>query len=183
VLSSSDLTAVAIVPPEEVWSPLQIIRRKYDRQLARWMPHIPVLHPFCLQDELPDCIVKLRQLCTPLYPFALRLRTFQPFVDSAGTWGIALEAEPQKWLTELHAALRPGFPPTSVAFSPRLCVGQMESHEAAIRIAGELQQRWRPITFLLHCISLMSRSEDKPFAVVARIPLGEGDKTGLASSE
>ena len=31
-------SAVVIIPPEEIWEPIQKIRRLYDRQGHRWMP-------------------------------------------------------------------------------------------------------------------------------------------------
>ena len=39
-------TAVVIIPPEDVWDPIQKIREKYDRQFRRWMPHITLIYPF-----------------------------------------------------------------------------------------------------------------------------------------
>jgi hypothetical protein len=36
-------SAVVIIPPEELWIPIQKIRKKYDRQINRWMPHITLL--------------------------------------------------------------------------------------------------------------------------------------------
>ena len=39
-------TAVVIIPPREIWGGIQDIRRKFDRHINRWMPHITLLYPF-----------------------------------------------------------------------------------------------------------------------------------------
>jgi hypothetical protein len=40
-------TVIAVVPPEQVWGPIQDIRRRHDRQhIRRWMPHVNLLYPF-----------------------------------------------------------------------------------------------------------------------------------------
>lgn len=39
-------TAVVIIPPENIWGSIQKIRKKYDRYIDRWMPHITMLYPF-----------------------------------------------------------------------------------------------------------------------------------------
>ena len=33
-------SAVVLIPPREVWAPIQAIRREHDRHLRRWMPHV-----------------------------------------------------------------------------------------------------------------------------------------------
>jgi hypothetical protein len=38
--SKSHLTAIAVIPPEEVWGPIQAIREAHDRQVWRWPSHI-----------------------------------------------------------------------------------------------------------------------------------------------
>ena len=43
-------TAVVLIPPEEVWEPIQALRRAHDRNFDRWMPHITLLYPFAERD-------------------------------------------------------------------------------------------------------------------------------------
>ena len=39
-------SAIVLIPPQEVWEPIQAIRRVHDRQVRRWMPHVTLLYPF-----------------------------------------------------------------------------------------------------------------------------------------
>jgi hypothetical protein len=47
-----DHDLLVIIPPEAVWEPIQAIRRRHDRKLRRWMPHITLLYPFRPRSEL-----------------------------------------------------------------------------------------------------------------------------------
>jgi hypothetical protein len=39
-------TAVVLIPPQELWEPIQAIRRVHDLHVERWMPHVTLLFPF-----------------------------------------------------------------------------------------------------------------------------------------
>ncbi|MGA1195514.1 MAG: 2'-5' RNA ligase family protein, partial [Candidatus Latescibacterota bacterium] len=39
-------SAVVLSPPQSEWDQIQAIRKKYDRNVRRWMPHITLLYPF-----------------------------------------------------------------------------------------------------------------------------------------
>jgi hypothetical protein len=39
-------SALCIIPPEDLWEPIQHIRRERDKAFPRWMPHINLLYPF-----------------------------------------------------------------------------------------------------------------------------------------
>jgi poly(A) polymerase len=40
-------TAIVVIPPEDVWPPIQAIRTEHDAKVRRWMPHITLVYP-CL---------------------------------------------------------------------------------------------------------------------------------------
>jgi hypothetical protein len=39
-------TAAFIIPPEDVWGPIQPIRQKHDSKVGRWMPHVTLIYSF-----------------------------------------------------------------------------------------------------------------------------------------
>ena len=38
-------TALVVIPPAEVWLPIQALRAKYDAKVRRWMSHITLVYP------------------------------------------------------------------------------------------------------------------------------------------
>ena len=48
-------SAVVIIPPKEIWESIQEIRKVYDRNINRWMPHITAEERFSeSQDDFYD---------------------------------------------------------------------------------------------------------------------------------
>jgi hypothetical protein len=43
VAQKTHKTAVVVIPPDDLWAPIQALREKYDRHFRRWMPHITLL--------------------------------------------------------------------------------------------------------------------------------------------
>ena len=39
-------SAVVLVPPRDLWAPIQAIRATNDKSYLRWMPHVNLLYPF-----------------------------------------------------------------------------------------------------------------------------------------
>ena len=40
-MANKEYTAAVIIkPPEELWDPIQNMRRQYDKAYVRWMPHV-----------------------------------------------------------------------------------------------------------------------------------------------
>ncbi len=48
-------SAVVWIPPDSALPTIQAIRRRYDRHLQRWMPHVTLLYPFRPRENF-DCI-------------------------------------------------------------------------------------------------------------------------------
>jgi 2'-5' RNA ligase len=171
-------TAVAIVPPEDLWGPIQEIRRRHDRQVDRWMPHVNLLYPFRPQSELPVVAPRLLAACASAAPFTLSLGVFRYFRHGSGGCTLWLAPEPAESLRRLQAALQAPFSDCDdlsrfpAGFTPHLSVGQFRSAADCERVLGELQEAWRPIEFRLAAVSVLTRGPAGPFAAERRIPLG-----------
>lgn len=171
-------TAVVAVPPPEVWEPIQAIRRQYDRQVQRWMPHITLLYPFVPREQFGEVLPGLRQAAGRLTPFQVTLATFQSFTHAFGKSTIWLAPEPRDAVVALQAALHVAFPAYdeqsrfATGFTPHLSVGQAAAPAARQHLLSTLQAPWQPVQFTLTAIMLIWREADGPFEVAHSIPLG-----------
>jgi hypothetical protein len=68
--------AVVIIPPPEVWKPIQAIRRQHDRQFHRWMPHVNLLYPFYPPERFANVLPRLADACAQIAPLVVTLTSF-----------------------------------------------------------------------------------------------------------
>jgi poly(A) polymerase len=54
--SKTHQTAVAAIPPEAAWGPIQAVRKKHDRQFHRWLPHVNLLSPFFPPERFDEAL-------------------------------------------------------------------------------------------------------------------------------
>jgi 2'-5' RNA ligase len=174
-------SAVCIVPPEELWAPIQGIRRLHDKHYKRWMPHINLLYPFWedegdnFQEAAETMIAKLRSI----QPFQLSLGAFNYFQHnrSCTMWLDPTEATPQ--LQALQAALQEAFPKCddlstiSDSFKPHLSVGQWRNKRETEEAMQSFGASWQSLEFTLKEVFLISRADyNDPFHKRYAIPLG-----------
>lgn len=170
-------TAVAIVPPEPAWEPIQAIRRRHDRQIHRWPPHINLLYPFRPRADFPTAAPALVDVCASIAPFALTLGAFRSFRHGSGRCTLWLAPEPAEELRRLQAILQAAFPDCDdlgrfpSGFTPHLSVGQFPSSRECEHTREQLQAGWPPIAFTVAQVALLARGEDSPFVADQWIPL------------
>jgi RNA 2',3'-cyclic 3'-phosphodiesterase len=174
-------TAIVLVPPEDVWEPIQAIRRRHDRQVRRWMPHVTLLYPFRSSAEFDRLEPALRAACARIVPFAVRLallRVFDHGPRSHTLW-LAPEAGGDS-LRRLQASLQAAVPDCddvsrhAEGFTPHLSVGQARGDgDAVARVHREILAGWRPVEFTACDVCLIRRGDapDDVFRVDRRIPL------------
>jgi 2'-5' RNA ligase len=157
-------TALVVIPPAEVWPPIQAIRIKHDAKVRRWMPHITLVYPFLPHAEFEAVSERLATACREVPAFEVELAEFRTFRHGRGNYTVWLRPDPQAPLVGLQTLVldavfgtRPSGPRR--AFQPHLTVGQVRGKSETLRLVGELQAAWQPVRFTVSGISLIWRGE------------------------
>lgn len=170
-------TAVCLIPPKPVWEPIQRVRRRYDRQFNRWMPHINLLYPFVLPAEFNVARRILASVCGRHVQFRITLREFRSFSHGARSHTIWLAPEPAEPIIRLQAALQESFPDCTDlsrfggGFTPHLSLGQAGSRTQLEERLKELRESWVPLEFTVRKAYLIRREGSQPFEVDTGFPL------------
>lgn len=173
-------TAIVVIPPENVWPPIQAIRTKHDSKISRWMPHITLVYPCLPVADFPAAQQRLAAACRDIPAFEVELAEFRTFRHRRGNHTIWLAPTPESDLIKLQAVVQRsavgeaaggGRPPS---FRPHLSVGQVQGNAEMLRLVAELQAAWQPVRFVVSGIGLIWRGEppDDVFKVAATVPLG-----------
>lgn len=172
-------TAVVLIPPEEMWEPIQTIRGRLDRNIRRWMPHITMVYPFRPPGEFAELSRRFEEVCGSFAPFRVRLAEFRYFRHSKNSHTIWLDPDPGDTISDLQGTLSEVVPDCDEVasfpkgFTPHLSVGQAGVDvEDVIR---ELGEGWNPLEFTIDAINLIQRGEppDDVFRTWGSVPLGK----------
>ena len=173
-------TAIVWVPPEDVWEPIQAIRREHDRQFRRWMPHVTLIYPFRPRAAFDRLAGRLGEAVAGVEPFETELAEFRWFKHSRDSFTVWLAPEPAEPLARLQNALQ------SVAadcdavrrfvtgFTPHLSVGQTRDSGRLEGLVAALQADWAPLRCRVERIALLWRNDppDDVFRVDRQLALG-----------
>ncbi len=157
-------SAVVLIPPEEVWEPIQAIRRVHDPKVRRWMPHVTLLYPFVPEGMFAQVAERLAEALSGIEPFEVRLAEFSYFTHGKRSATLWLRPEPVAALAALQARLQEAVPWCDEVsrhrggFTPHLSVGRFAGGAAAKRAAAEFLAAWRSLAFLADHVSLIARS-------------------------
>jgi len=174
----TNLSAIVAIPPSEVQEPIERIRRKFDKKIDRWMPHINLLYPFLPREAFDEAAPRMAEALKGIAPFSVtlgRLRQFSHGYDRFTMW---LEPQPSEPLVKIQAALQALFPECGEVanfeggFVPHLSVGQARGTRFLEARMEEIRSWWRPLQFTLGEVALIARPEEAPFEVVRTVPLG-----------
>lgn len=157
-------SAVVLIPPQQLWEPIQAIRKLHDAHINRWMPHITLLFPFHPADMFSEAEPKIEAACREVAPFLVSLDRFEYFQGPKTLW---LEPEPAEAVRRLQAGLQSQFPACDdVArfpggFRPHLSVGQ-----GPPALQERLQSGWKPVEFEARDVALIRRDgPEDPFRI------------------
>jgi 2'-5' RNA ligase len=163
-MNKTHKTAVVLIPAEDVWRPIQAIRRIHDRHFRRWMPHITLIYPFRPRHEFGEIAERFADACAHIPPFEVEMTRLGWF-QHPSSYTVWLAPEPKETLVRLQTALWRVAPDCADTrrhkggFMPHLSLGQVRGREGLDKLLAQLQPAWTPVRFMASEISLIWRND------------------------
>lgn len=169
-------TALAWLPPREIRSALQEIRRENDPQFHRWPPHVNLLFGFVPESSFEAALPLVSAAVRGVRPFAARLAGVHWFGHREGaTVWLDPAADDEKPWADLRERLLDRFPACRgrhPGFTPHLSLGRTGDPQA---LAAACDARLAAVGTTVGEIAVLSRRGGEPMRVRATVALGTGE--------
>lgn len=159
-------TAVVIIPPKDIWGAIQDIRKKYDKQFHRWMPHITLLYPFRPESEFSNLEPHFSKECKKIQSFKIHFEKFKHFYHGKQKYTIWLNPYPEYLIKSLQSKLVEIVPDCNdvnlhrIGFIPHLSVGQIEGNDILKRTLRDLQNTWKRLESKIASVYFIARKRE-----------------------
>ncbi len=170
-------TALVVIPPEELWEPIQRIRRRFDRHLTRWMPHLTLLYPFRPREAFDEAERQVRSAVAGFAPFETTLAELRHFQHNPESHTMWLHPDPPDPYVKLHAALLAAFPDCDDSgryeggYTPHLSVGQARLPRDLDERLRLVRREWASDSFEVRELALVAREGEGAFNVERKVAL------------
>lgn len=166
-MTKVNTSAVVLIPPENLWAPIQAIREKYDRNVRRWMPHITLLYPFRPEIEFKSLESDFKKVCKKCNSFEVKLENFNFFHHKKQSYTIWLEPKSDNQILNLQKEIQSLVPDCNdvslfkKGFTPHLSVGQISGKEHLYKTLKKLTSHWSSIKFSVDSVFMIAREPHK----------------------
>lgn len=149
-------SALALLPPASITTPIETVRRVHDKHFARWPPHINLIYPFLASPSTmnvegnpsspqleEDISLRIHKAVKQLEPFHVSLSADPPsrFSHSKRSKTVWLGPSTDR-VQQLQAALQAEFAECNAdqrPYTPHLSVGQADSDTGAQKLGDEIK--------------------------------------------